>query len=173
MTDVDYYVLLGISRNASSEQIKKAFHKKARECHPDHAGPKGIEAFRLITRAYEILSDADKRAEYDKGFQPIASIKDLYNRRREGKKIMEIMLPTAPAVKQIGPDMYMAIEVSKEVLKIGGSVTITLPRNQTEFILHIPPNAKALSWCRMPFMGYEGRNGADAGDLWIQLKEKE
>jgi DnaJ-class molecular chaperone len=173
MADVDYYALLGILRNADVKTIRRAYQKKARECHPDHAGPKGTEAFRLITRAYEILSNPDKRVEYDKGFQPITSIADLFRRRREGKKIMEIMLPTAPAAKQIGPDMYMAVAVSKETLRTGGSITITLPKDQTEFVLNIPPNAEALSWCRMPFMGYEGRNGADAGDLWIQLKEKE
>jgi DnaJ-class molecular chaperone len=172
MADVDYYVLLGISRSASSEQIKNAYRKKARECHPDRTDTKGTEAFRLITRAYEILSDPDKREEYDKGFKPVTSIADLYSRRREGKKIMEIMLPTAPAAKQIGPDLYMEISVGTEVLLHGGTVAITLPDTEDELILQIPPRANERSWCRLPHKGSSGRNGADSGDLWIQLKEK-
>ncbi len=173
MADVDYYALLGINRNATSEQIKNAYRNKAREYHPDRAGSVGTEAFRLVTRAYAILYDPDRREEYDKGFRPVTSIADLYSRRREGKKVMEIMLPTAPAAKQVGPDLYMAITVETEVLLQGGTVTITLPDSDgTEVALLVPPRAKELSWCRLPHKGSPGRNGADSGDLWIQLKEK-
>jgi len=172
MADVDYYALLGINRNASTREIKNAYRKKARECHPDRTGSDGTDAFRLITRAYAILSDPDKREEYDKGFRPVTSIQDLYARRHEGKKVMEIMLPSAPAAKQVGPDLYMMVSVGTEVLLQGGTVTITLPGAEDELVLHVPPRAKELSWCRLPHKGSPGRNGADSGDLWIQLKEK-
>jgi molecular chaperone DnaJ len=60
----DYYQLLGINKNASKEEIKKAFRKLAHKYHPDKVG--GDEnKFKAINEAYQILSDDKKRAEYD------------------------------------------------------------------------------------------------------------
>ena len=63
----ELYDVLGISKNASPDEIKKAFRKKAIECHPDkHAGNKDKEAeFKKLNEAYSILSDQDKRRMYD------------------------------------------------------------------------------------------------------------
>lgn len=63
----DYYKILGVNRNATSEEIKKAYRKLAIEHHPDkHPGNKEVEErFKLITEAYRILSDPNKRRRYD------------------------------------------------------------------------------------------------------------
>ena len=63
----DYYKVLGVSKNASEAEIKKAFRKLARENHPDqHAGDTTAETrFKEVTEAYDVLSDSDKRKEYD------------------------------------------------------------------------------------------------------------
>ena len=63
----DYYEVLGIDKNASTEDIKRAYRKKAKECHPDlHPDDKEAEArFRELNEANEVLSDPDKRARYD------------------------------------------------------------------------------------------------------------
>ncbi len=63
----DYYEVLGIQKDASADDIKKAYRKLAKENHPDlHPGDKAAEErFKEINEAYEILSDQDKRAKYD------------------------------------------------------------------------------------------------------------
>lgn len=65
----DYYQVLGVSRDASVEEIKKAFRTLARESHPDaNPGDTSAEArFREVAEAYEVLSDDQKRARYDRG----------------------------------------------------------------------------------------------------------
>lgn len=64
----DYYEILGISKNASDQDIKKAYRKLALEYHPDkHKGDKNIEnRFKEINEAYEVLSDQQKRGNYDR-----------------------------------------------------------------------------------------------------------
>lgn len=63
----DYYEILGVSRNASQEEIKRAFRQLAKKYHPDaNPGDKDAEAkFKEINEAYEVLSDPEKRANYD------------------------------------------------------------------------------------------------------------
>ena len=79
-TSRDYYELLGVSKDADEQTIKKAFRKLARELHPDVSKePDAPERFREVTEAYEVLSSSETRALYDRyghagirsgGFQP-------------------------------------------------------------------------------------------------------
>ena len=59
----NYYDILGVKKDASADEIKKAFRKLARKHHPDAGGDE--EKFKEINEAYEVLSDAEKRAQYD------------------------------------------------------------------------------------------------------------
>jgi molecular chaperone DnaJ len=63
----DYYEVLGVSRGASDEEVKKAFRRLAFEYHPDRNHDDGAaEKFKEVNEAYEVLSDANKRAAYDR-----------------------------------------------------------------------------------------------------------
>jgi molecular chaperone DnaJ len=66
-TKRDYYEVLGVSRDAGDTDIKKAFRRLARELHPDvNAAPEAEAQFKEAAEAYEVLSDADRRATYDR-----------------------------------------------------------------------------------------------------------
>ncbi|MEV7972224.1 molecular chaperone DnaJ [Cellulomonas sp. NPDC089187] len=70
----DYYEVLGVPRDAAPEQIKKAYRRLARELHPDVAGADAAseERFKDVQRAYEVLSNPEKRQMYDLGQDPTA-----------------------------------------------------------------------------------------------------
>ena len=65
----DPYAILGVARGASEKDIKSAYRKLAKELHPDRNSdnPKAAERFSEVTRAYDLLSDKDKRAQFDRG----------------------------------------------------------------------------------------------------------
>ena len=84
MAERDYYKILGVNKTASEEEIKKAYRKLAMKYHPDHTkGDKaGEEKFKQISEAYAVLSDKEKRRQYDEfgaaGFQQRFSQEDIF-----------------------------------------------------------------------------------------------
>src|SRR3954453_13290172 len=66
----DYYILLGVSRDASEVEIKRAFRELARRHHPDVGPADNGEAFREINEAYAVLSEPETRARYDRWGHP-------------------------------------------------------------------------------------------------------
>ena len=70
----DYYQILGVSTDASAEDIKKAYRRKAREMHPDVSDdPEAATKFKEVSQAYEVLSDPQKRELYDRGGDPFGN----------------------------------------------------------------------------------------------------
>ena len=104
----DYYEVLGVSKGASDEAIKKAFRKLALEFHPDRNKAEGaVEKFKEVNEAYQVLTDSEKRANYDRfghagvgqnGTQGFYGFVTPFFRRTRSASIMTSS--TSPAVRR-------------------------------------------------------------------------
>ncbi len=134
----DYYEVLSVDRSASQDEIKQAFRRLAREHHPDvkkddpHAG----ERFKEINEAYQVLSDPERRAQYDRygtvlpagdlregGFGPFEDIFDMFFGRRTR--------PAARDVAERGTDLRYDVELTLEEAAHGVEKTIDVARLDT------------------------------------------
>jgi len=122
MSKKDYYEVLGVDRNASDDDIKKAYRKLAKEYHPDK-NPDNKEAeekFKEISEAYEHLSDSDKKAKYDRfghggnnsNGNPFA---DFFRRRQK--------------VDRVGQNMTLNVKLTLEEIHTGVKKTYKYKRH--------------------------------------------
>ncbi len=138
----DYYEVLGIARTASDDEIKKAFRRLAKQYHPDANKEQGAEArFIEINEAYEVLSDAQKRAAYDRyghagvgsaagagfgDFSNFSSINDLFETFFAGAAGSQRRTGT-----QRGADIRYELTITFEEAVFGCQKEIELPRWET------------------------------------------
>jgi molecular chaperone DnaJ len=140
----DYYEVLGVPREASNEDIKKAFRKLAFQYHPDRNHDNGAsEKFKEINEAYEVLSDADKRAAYDRYGHNGAE--NLFGRGFEGfdmggfGDIFEAFFGgTGRSSRQTkrGDDLRFNIKVSFEEAALGCEKEIEISRTEVCAVCH-------------------------------------
>ena len=146
----DYYEVLGVSRGASEDEIKKAYKKMARKYHPDlNPGDKTAEEkFKEVNEAYEVLSDADKKARYDQyghaGVDPnfgaggfgggfdgsfdFGDLGDIFGSFFGGFGGGRRTNPNAP---QRGESIRMSIAISFEEAAFGCEKAVTVERYET------------------------------------------
>jgi molecular chaperone DnaJ len=136
-TEHDYYEVLGVQRGASTAQIKRAFRALARELHPDVSDSPGSEQrFRDVAEAYEVLSDPERRATYDRlghaglrrgGFEPsFAHFGDLSDVFAAffGEDLLGGSAVRSRSTR--GPDLQAVVDIDLEEAFTGLSVTVAL-----------------------------------------------
>jgi molecular chaperone DnaJ len=138
----DYYETLGVSREAAAEEIKKAYRNLARRYHPDvnQDDPKAAEKFKEIKEAFDVLSDQDRRARYDRfghvdesfgqngsgGFSGFGGFADIFETFFGGGA--NTGRPTGP---QRGSDLRYDLELTLQDVAFGLETTVTLERYET------------------------------------------
>ncbi len=124
----DYYDILGIGRNASEEEIKRAFRKLAFKHHPDHNHGDGAEEqFKEINEAYQVLSDPDKRAAYDRFGHEGAE--GLFGRGFEGFDFGGMGTTTRHAPRP-GADLHYRIMIAFDEAAFGCEKEINILRTE-------------------------------------------
>ena len=140
----DYYEILGVDKDASQKEIKKAYRKLAKKYHPDmnKDDPDTSEKFKEISEAYEILSDPDKRKRYDRyghsgindndfnfddfaqgGFGGFEDIFDMFFGGRSGRG-------SRRRGPRKGSDLQYRMEITFEEAAFGAEKEITIPRTE-------------------------------------------
>ncbi|MGC8876825.1 DnaJ C-terminal domain-containing protein [Thermus sp.] len=123
----DYYAILGVSREATQEEIKRAYRRLALQYHPDkNPGDKGAEErFKEINEAYAVLSDPEKRAQYDRGLLGEGSFQaeDLFDLFAQ---VFGFRSPGRPAPR--GEDLEVQVEVELPDLLRGKEAEVTYSR---------------------------------------------
>ncbi len=138
-TKRDYYDILGVPRDASEEEIKKAFRKLAFQYHPDRNREDGAEGkFKEINEAYEVLSDPNKRAAYDRFGH--GGSEELFARGFEGfdfggfgdifDAFFGGMTATTRRAPQRGADLHAEVTVTLEEAAFGGEKEIEILRTE-------------------------------------------
>lgn len=185
----DYYEVLGVNRNASDDEIKKAFRRKAKQYHPD-ANPDnpGAEArFKELNEAYEVLSDEDKRSAYNRfgenwqhyqgfdGQHPFSGsggqvhfddMSDIFEsifggggQRRTGG------FPSQSAYPRAGDDIEQDINISLREAYEGTKRIIN--KDGRAITVQIPRGAANGTKVRLAGEGHSGFNGGSAGNLYL------
>lgn len=195
MTNKDYYEILGVPRTASEKEIKTAYRRLARKYHPDlnKSDPQAEERFKEVAEAFAVLSDADKRAKYDRGghaafgsgFDPFAGfdsqrfdiglgdLSSLFEAfgfspaaARRGR--------TARARPRRGADLQLELTVRFVQAVQGGTVELALPSANGErrerVKVRIPPGIEDGGTLRLTGQGQPGSGGFAAGDAYLTVR---
>lgn len=186
MSKRDYYEVLGVSKTATHQEIKKAFRKLAMKYHPDKNKDHNAEnKFKEINEAYEILSDEQKRKQYDQfghtsnqqgaggfnGFEGFGDINDIFNSFFGGHA-------RSKRPRQ-GDDYQMRTNITFEESVFGKTIQQTLEKivnghpTKTKVDIKIPAGIQDGQQVILRDFGGKGVNGGPNGDLYIFVTIKE
>ena len=171
----DYYTVLGVSRDASESEIKRAFRELARKHHPDVNPADSGEAFREINEAYAVLSDRDARARYDRWGHPDAGSSGLGAVVDAAQEMINDVLRRRRG-KQKGRDLRYTLEIKFEEAAFGCEKTIQVPdetgkTREHNIVLSAGTKDGAVKVIRGE--GEPGKGGAASGDLHVIVRVAE
>jgi curved DNA-binding protein len=190
----DYYELLGVGRDAEAEEIRRAYRKLARRYHPDVNKDEGAEErFKEISEAYDVLSDPDKRARYDRlganwrqapppgaddfggfggaggGFGDVrvefgdGDFEDLFGSFFGGRT------GRRSGFTARGSDHEAVLELSLEEAARGGQRTIALGDGRS-YEINVPAGVRDGQRIRLAGEGGQGAGGGPSGDLFLRVQ---
>ncbi len=192
----DYYAVLGVSRDAGDDDIKKAFRQKAKQYHPDANPDDGTaEArFKEVNEAYEVLSDEEKRSAYDRfgpnwqqyqnlngenpftsrGEAPFHDMSDIFESffagaggRRRGHGGFHSRADFPRAGQNIEQDVRISLREAYE-----GAQRI-VSKDGRDITVRIPPGAANGAKVRLAGEGHPGYNGGSSGHLYLVVQVAE
>ncbi|ALC17410.1 integrase [Desulfuromonas soudanensis] len=192
----DYYAVLGVQKTAPADEIKKAYRKLALKFHPDKnpGDKKAEEKFKEITEAYAVLSDAEKRRQYDQfgesGFHQRYSQEDIYRNFDVGDIFREFGFgtddifghlfgggrgrPQGGGSRQVikGQDYSMQIAIPLRQALLGGERRVDFrAQGQAEHLqVRIPPGIESGQKLRVAGKGGPSPMGGPPGDLFLEIR---
>jgi len=200
LADKDYYEILGLKKGASPDEIKKAFRKLAVKYHPDkNAGDKKAEdRFKEINEAYAVLSDPEKKTQYDQfgsaGFHQRYSQEDIFRNFNANDIFREFNLGGSDdifsrifgmgggfrqgggrSMSRKGQDFEMELPISFLEAFSGGEKRVAFSREgrSEELSVKIPAGIESGARLRLTGKGGAGIGGAANGDLYLNIVVRE
>ena len=194
MEYIDYYKVLGISKNATQEEVKKAFRKLARKHHPDlnQHDKEAEKRFQQINEANEVLSDPEKRKKYDQYGKDWKNAEQFENARQQqssrqyqqygGQSFSEgdfsdffaSMFGGIGGQRRSRQTKFKGQDFSAELqlnlLDVLESQKHTLSVNDKKIRITIPAGVENGQTIKIAGHGGSGANGGPAGDLYITFK---
>lgn len=192
----DYYSTLGVARDASEEDIRKAHKKLVRKYHPDVApGKEAEEKFKQVQEAYDVLSDPQKRSNYDRfgtaegpgsygaggGKSPFGSgspfgggfefdLEDLF-KRTTGTRRTQQRSPFGEGFGMDGQDIDLEVEIPFQTAAEGGNYDLFLQRDGRDepITVKIPPGVDTGKIIRLAGLGQPGTGGGKPGNLMVRI----
>ena len=170
---MNYFQILGVEERASAKEIKQAYLRKARQYHPDLNPDTDHKHFTRIRKAYEVLSDSEKRSAYYKSIQPPQTFFDLMN-SPDGKNFFETQTKRAPKEPQRGEDILLHVYVTEDIWENGGILQTEIKLDgiseKRSLKIQLPPNTQDQEWYCVKGLGGIGKNGGHMGDLWLFME---